>query len=71
MKKSLIMGTDGNGDGLGEVELGQGLITSWVPVPMTLMLKFGLGSVCIAKYLARQLNLGVPLIETLSANLKF
>ena len=62
MKKSLIMGTDGNGDGLGEVELGQGLITSWVPVPMTLMLKFGLGSVCIAKYLSRQLNLGVPLI---------
>jgi hypothetical protein len=42
-----------------------------VPVPMTLMLKFGLGSICIAKYLSRQLNLGVPLIETLSANLKF
>ena len=47
-KKGLIMGTDGNGDGLGEVGLGQGLITSWVPVPLTLMLKFGLGWICIA-----------------------
>ena len=46
--KGLIMGTDGNGDGLGEVGLGRGLITSWVPVPLTLMLKLGLGWICIA-----------------------